>query len=220
MEITSEIFQVGGSGFTSPEDGAVYLIKNRGAAALIDAGCGRSEQALLENIQAHGVEPEDIAFLLITHCHYDHAGGIRSLKERLGCQVVAHRLDSCFLEEGDNTVTAANWYGASIEPVTIDRKLNAPECEIELGGRVIRAIHVPGHSPGSVAYYIESDGKRVLFAQDVHGPLHPDLLSNSADYFSSLNSLLTLEADILCEGHLGVYKDKAAVKQFILSYLA
>ena len=78
---------------------------------------------------------------------------------------------------------------------------------------------VPGHSPGSVVYLTESKGSKVLFAQDVHGPLHPDLLSDREKYIQSLKLLLELDADILCEGHFGVYKGKDHVKSFIKSYL-
>lgn len=42
MEITSEIFQIGGAGYTSPEDAAVYVINFDGHAAMVDAGCGRA----------------------------------------------------------------------------------------------------------------------------------------------------------------------------------
>ena len=219
MKITGEIFQVGGTGYTAPEDGSVYLIHLGEMAALIDAGCGRSEEQLLENIQKLGVDIKNIAYLLITHCHYDHAGGAASLKKKLGCPIVAHRLDAHFLESGDDQVTAAAWYGATMAPVSVDRKITGPEEEIILADRVIRAIHIPGHSPGSMAYYMKSEGRRVLFAQDVHGPLHPDLLSDSDDYRTSLHHLLALEADVLCEGHFGVYEGTAVVREFIQSYV-
>ena len=42
MKITKEIYQIGGTGMTSPEDAAVYLIDFNGLAAVIDAGCGYS----------------------------------------------------------------------------------------------------------------------------------------------------------------------------------
>ncbi len=62
--------------------------------------------------------------------------------------------------------------------------------------------HIPGHSPGSAALTVESEGKLVLFGQDVHGPLNDVLKSNRDDYIHSLEFLLSLDADILCEGHL------------------
>ena len=66
---------------------------------------------------------------------------------------------------------------------------------------------------------MESEGLKVLFGQDVHGPLHPSLLSNREDYRRSLQLLLELEADILCEGHFGVYRGKKEVAAFIQKYL-
>jgi glyoxylase-like metal-dependent hydrolase (beta-lactamase superfamily II) len=116
-------------------------------------------------------------------------------------------------------VTAANWYGSSLTPFTVDRKLTDPEEEILLGGRVIKAIHMPGHSPGSVVYQTESEGLRVLFAQDVHGPLDPSLLSNREDYLRSLDLLISLNADILCEGHYGIYKGSVEINDFIRSFM-
>ncbi len=219
MEVTSEIFQVGGPGLTSPEDAAIYLIHFGGGAALVDAGCGRSEDRLLKNIRSCGINLNQIECLLITHCHFDHTGGAKTLRDNLQCKTVAHELDAPFLERGDDAVTAATWYGSSIQPFTVDRKLSGAREDIRLGGRIIRAIHTPGHSPGSVAYEVESDGLKVLFAQDVHGPLDPSLLSDRENYMRSLKLLLSLEADILCEGHFGVYKGKKEVERFIRSYL-
>ncbi|MDY6954925.1 MAG: MBL fold metallo-hydrolase, partial [Thermodesulfobacteriota bacterium] len=208
MRVTEEIYQVGGQGRTSPEDAAVYLMKVGNHAALIDAGCGYAHDRLLQNIRLCGVKPEQIQYLLITHCHFDHTGGVKGLQEELQCETIAHELDAPFLEQGDDEVTAATWYGSSIQSFTVDRKLSGARQEIDLGGRVIEAIHTPGHSPGSVVYLTESEGQRVLFAQDVHGPLHVSLLSDETDYIQSLRLILSLEADILCEGHFGIYRGK------------
>lgn len=219
MKITEEIYQVGGGGFTNDEDGAVYLIRFGEEAALVDAGCGRSVEKLFGNLRACGTEPERLRYLLITHCHFDHTGGIHPIREKTGCRVVAHEEDALYLEEGNSTVTAAKWYGAILPPTDIDIKLKGERNEIELGGRKIAAIHTPGHSPGSLVYLTESEGLKVLFGQDVHGPIHDSLLSNRDDYRRSLRLLLSLEADILCEGHYGVFRGKEEVADFIDSFL-
>lgn len=217
--ITEEVFQVGGGGLTSPEDAAVYLIRIHGEAALVDAGCGRSADRLFQHIAACGVTADQIGYLLITHCHYDHTGGAATVRERTGCRIVAHALEAPYLESGDNTVTAAAWYGARIDPLAVDRKIQEEEETVDLGGRPVRAIHVPGHSPGSLVYVLESEGQKVLFGQDVHGPLHPDLLSDPSAYRRSLERLSALEADILCEGHYGVFRGCKEVRDFIHSFL-
>ncbi len=219
MEITSEIFEVGGGHLTSSEDAAIYLIKFGQESALVDAGCGRATERLFANIRKCGVDPQSIKYLLITHCHYDHTGGAAELKRRIGLDIVAHKLDAPFLESGDNRVTAANWYDAELKPFRVDRKLAGSGDEIMLGGRKIEVVHAPGHSPGSVVYLTESDALKVLFAQDVHGPLDPSFLSNLKDYNKSLKMLLEIGADILCEGHYGVYRGKAEVGRFIRQFI-
>ncbi len=218
-EITSEIFQVGGPDLTSQNDAAVFLIKFEGHASLVDAGCGGDPEPLFENIRSCGVTPEQIEYLLITHCHIDHTGGARNVREITGCMTVAHELDAVYLEEGNNLVTAAGWYGQHIEPCTVDHKLASDSVQVLLGDRNITAIHIPGHSPGSVAYMMDSDGQRVLFGQDVHGPLHPVLKSDQNDYAKSLRKLAELDADILCEGHFGIFRGKKEVRKFIESFL-
>lgn len=219
MKITGEIFQVGGSGMTAPGDAAIYLINFGGHGALVDAGCGHAQDRLFRNVQDCGIQPWQIEYLLITHCHYDHTGGVRGVKDRAGCQVVSHVLEAPFMERGDNTVTGADWYGATLDPFNIDRKISGERGTIDLGGREIEAVHMPGHSPGSMVYLTESDGLKVLFGQDVHGPLDSHLLSNRKDYQRSLKRLMDLGADILCEGHYGVFYGKEEVVEFIRSFL-
>ena len=217
--VTEDVFQVGGGSLTSHEDAAIYLIRDEGHGALVDAGCGHDTGKLFKNVSACGLQPQDIEYLLITHCHYDHTGGAKDVRDRTGCRIVAHELDARFLEEGDNRVTAAKWYGAVMKPFQVDVKLGGRRNQITLGAKIIEALHVPGHSPGSLVYVMESDGKKVLFGQDVHGPLDASLLSNREDYLESLKFLLSLEADILCEGHYGVFKGKEQVTNFMESFL-
>ena len=106
-----------------------------------------------------------------------------------------------------------------MKPFQVDIRLSGSETEILLGDRVVRAIHTPGHSPGSVVYVVDSCGKKILFGQDVHGPVHPDLLSDRDQYVRSLNLLLALDADILCEGHYGIFRGKQEVARFIKQFL-
>jgi glyoxylase-like metal-dependent hydrolase (beta-lactamase superfamily II) len=219
IAITDEVSQVGGRGLTAAEDAAIYLIDIGGRGALVDAGCGGGEDRLLANVESTGLQPGSLDFLLVTHCHYDHAGGARHLRDRLGLKVVAHELDARYIETGDDEVCAATWYGARQIPCPVDVKLAGARQDLDLNGRTIAALHIPGHSPGSLAYLLESRGKKVLFAQDVHGPLHASLKSDLPAYQASLRRLLDLEADILCEGHFGVFYGKEEVRDFIRSYL-
>jgi hypothetical protein len=57
VQITREIFQVGGSQLTSSKDAAIYLINFNDHAALVDAGCGDAQDRLIDNIVAPETEP-------------------------------------------------------------------------------------------------------------------------------------------------------------------
>jgi glyoxylase-like metal-dependent hydrolase (beta-lactamase superfamily II) len=219
LEITSEIWQVGGDGFTSTEDAAVYLIGMDGRAAIVDAGCGNHGARLAENIHACGISPDQVDYLLITHCHFDHTGGAEDLRTRFNCTVATHERDAAALENGDSIRTAAHWYGTTMKPIAVDLKFRANRSQIALGNRQVEAIHTPGHTPGSVVYLVESDGQRVLFGQDVHGPLHDDFASDEKAYRQSLARMAELEADILCEGHFGIFRGADKVRDFIRSFM-
>ena len=88
-----------------------------------------------------------------------------------------------------------------------------------MGNGEVIAYHCPGHSPGSLVFVVDVDTTRILFGQDVHGPLDSSLLSDPGDYKNSLSFMLELKADILCEGHFGVYQGKEEIEHFIRSFL-
>ena len=112
---------------TDPSDAGVYLVRFGGKAALIDAGTGRNNPQLMKNI-GECLEPDvQLEYLLLTHCHFDHTGGARAVRDECGCRIVAHELDAIHLESGDDRVTAAAQYGAHLEPLAIDIRLKEQE---------------------------------------------------------------------------------------------
>ena len=75
------------------------------------------------------------------------------------------------------------------------------------------------HTPGSIAAYVDIDGKRVLFGQDIHGPYIPEWGADRELAAASLQKLIDLKADVLCEGHFGVYQPAEEVRRYIEYYL-
>jgi len=216
-EITKDIFIVGGPDITDGRDGCVYLM-NIEELILIDTGAGWSVENIIGNIKKLGFDPKNLVKIILTHCHIDHIGGVPEIQKRFGSKIYIHKLDAPPLETGDPILTAAKWYQTSFPPTQIDVKFNFPEEILKSGEQKIVCLHTPGHTPGSICIYLDKDGKRILFGQDLHGPLLSEFGSNLEDYGRSTKKLLDLDADILCEGHFGIYKTKKDVKKYILSY--
>jgi len=217
FEIHRGIYMVGGPEMTDGRDGCVYLL-NLEELILIDSGAGWSVDQIDENIQQLGFKSSQLTKIILTHCHIDHVGGAPLFRDRFGCQLCIHELDAPPLECGDSKRTAASWYQTTFPPTTIDVKLDSPEETLRIGGESIICLHTPGHTPGSISVYLDRDDKRILFAQDLHGPLMEEFGSNLDDWDHSTQKLLDLQADILCEGHFGIYGSKREVKEYILSY--
>jgi len=218
-KICPHVYQVGGDGLSRPEDCCVYLVQGNGEAALIDTGAGRSAALIADNITAGGLHLEEIKYILVTHGHIDHIGGLKYYKQRLSAQVVAHRLELGAVSQGKPELTAAAWYGVQYQPVEVDRILEKEEEKIAVGGLELVCLHTPGHTPGSISIYVDCGDQRVLFGQDIHGPFNPAWGSDMEEWHQSMQILLALQADILCEGHFGVYRPASEVTNYISGYI-
>jgi glyoxylase-like metal-dependent hydrolase (beta-lactamase superfamily II) len=216
FEITDDIFILGGPEITDSRDGCVYLIHLK-ELILIDSGAGWSVNKIIRNIEEIGFDPGNLGKILLTHCHIDHIGGVPEFKRRFGSKIYIHALDAPPVEKGDPILTASTWYQTKFPPTPVDVKFNFPEELLRIGEDKVVCLHTPGHTPGSICIYLDLYGKRILFAQDLHGPLLDEFGSSLEDWDHSTRKLLELDADILCEGHFGIYKTKKDVRDYIHS---
>lgn len=217
-EICDRVYAVGGPGLSSGDDCCIYLIDAGIELVLIDSGAGRGLDAVLRNVRAAGYEPHLISHVIATHCHIDHIGGLAPLVNLYGPKVIAHELDRSGIEEVRDDLTAARMYGIAYAPVKVDILIKGEQEALRIGDLDFNLVHTPGHTPGSISVYIDTQDGRVLFGQDIHGPFMPSWGSDLAVWRRSMERLIALDADILCEGHAGVYRGER-VKKYIESYL-
>jgi glyoxylase-like metal-dependent hydrolase (beta-lactamase superfamily II) len=144
-------------------------------AALIDVG--DAIDTLVEYIEENDL---DVKYILCTHGHIDHLYFVPSMRNLFPeAKMVIHKLDY------DDLWTQGEWVQANLDPETLEWMMSDPDIvkffdfdpatlgdpdifiedgqELVLGNFIIRAIHSPGHSPGSTCYLV--DGK--LFSGDV-----------------------------------------------------
>jgi glyoxylase-like metal-dependent hydrolase (beta-lactamase superfamily II) len=220
LKIQESVYQIGGSGISHPADCSIFLVLvGSGECVMIDCGTGESIEVIIENIHHSGPTPEGLKALILTHCHIDHIGAASILKDRYNCEVIAHELDADAIEGKDSNRTAASWYGIDYKPVSIDTLVSGDFMKKKIGNVEFNLLHTSGHTPGSISVYCDIEGTRVLFGQDIHGPFDSSIGSDIDDWKTSMQKLLDLDADILCEGHYGVYQPKDEVRNYIEGYL-
>lgn len=147
----------------SPFQENTYLVFDEThEAVLIDAGCfNESEQLQLKNyIQENNLI---LKRLLNTHLHLDHQFGNRFVTDTYGLKPEAAKEDEFLIAK---MLTQARMFGLpfSGEAQELGAYIEDNQ-EICFGNSKFIALHVPGHSPGSMAFYSENEG--VLFAGDV-----------------------------------------------------
>jgi glyoxylase-like metal-dependent hydrolase (beta-lactamase superfamily II) len=176
MKITEQIYIVGSLqlGISGRWDSHVYLVKGTNGLVLIDAGGGTDTEMIFENIRKDGLNPEDIKALLLTHIHFDHSCGAAEIREKTGCQVYLSSKTKHLLEAASETEVGLDlakkqgvypdWFqyrNCVVDEAVFDGDI------IETAGLTFKAIAVEGHSPDSICYQIEINGKQNLFAGDV-----------------------------------------------------
>ena len=125
-----------------------YLLINGNDAALID--CTGDIPELLSFVKENNAE---LKYILLTHAHFDHIGGVKKLKEKTGAKVYLHTEDKEIL---DMTNEFMNMVGLpEIDVPEVDVYINDGD-KIQLGDSVVDVIHLPGHTPGGVGYLVDN----------------------------------------------------------------
>jgi glyoxylase-like metal-dependent hydrolase (beta-lactamase superfamily II) len=203
---------------------AAYLIPYSGGAVLVDTGPGSTRQNLVAALAAHGLTPEQVAHVLLTHIHLDHAGAAGWLA-RKGAQVYVHPLGAPHLLNPEKLLASARRiYGERTEelwgeflPVPATSLIEVlDETEIACGELRFTALHTPGHAEHHIAYFLE----RTCFSGDVGGVRKPGPFYVSLPFVPpetdlgkwrrSLKRIQARGCEHIALTHFGIYADAAA----------
>ncbi|MDA8366854.1 MAG: MBL fold metallo-hydrolase [Actinomycetota bacterium] len=161
---------------------AGYLIEGP-APVLVETGSQSSVPVLLDALDRLGLGPGDLAGVVVTHIHLDHAGGVGDVARAFpNATVYVHEKGARHLADPTRLVdSAARVYGplldslyGRLDPTPAERlHVLADGEEIRVGpGRVLVAVDSPGHAKHHVAVHDSLSG--VLFAGDAVGVRLPD----------------------------------------------
>lgn len=138
----------------NPIDVNTYILADEdGKCAVIDCGCytKREFDEFTDFLNRNKLEP---VLLLNTHCHLDHIFGNRLFKEKYGFGAKSHKDDEVNRKDA---VQHALLFGLIMDmPPEPDEFISDGQL-INFGNVELKALHVPGHAPGSLCFYSEKD---------------------------------------------------------------
>lgn len=176
------------------------------------------------------MSPEEIDYIIPTHIHIDHAGGVGTVIRKMSrAKVLAHPrarshlIDPTMLWKaslktlGDRAIK----YG-EIEPVPEDRvEVVTDRMKLDLGGGLVLEIYfTPGHAPHHMSIFDRATG--VLIAGEAAGVCIDGAIRLATpppfkleDTLSSIDTLISLQPEKLCYGHFGCYGNVPEKLEFI-----
>jgi len=221
-EVAENIYMIDNQLFRIPRWGSVYLL-NEDKKALIETGPTTSAVTVLDGIRKIGVRLKDIAYIIVTHIHLDHAGGAGVLaKEMSQAQVLVHhkgtrhlinpmRLLQSTIDARGNEVIATH---GEVLPIETHRLRAIKEGDtISLGNQqILKFIDAPGHAPHELCIYetrnsglFTGDAVAVYVTEcDILLPFHPPPHFDLELCFKTLKRLEDFSAHIIYYSHFGV----------------
>ncbi|RWC43503.1 MAG: MBL fold metallo-hydrolase [Mesorhizobium sp.] len=204
----------------------IWHLRGRDADLLVDTGMGICP--LAPHIETTVGKP---LLVVATHIHLDHVGSLHEFPWRAGPVHSAEQFESMDetatyaymfhdLEGGVSRLPAPGWKAADykIPPAPLTRTLDEGDI-VDLGDRQFRVLHLPGHSPDSIALFDETDG--LFFSGDA---IYDDTLidslpdSDRVAYISTMQRLLDLPIRIGHGGH-GPSFDGKRMRTIAMAYL-
>jgi glyoxylase-like metal-dependent hydrolase (beta-lactamase superfamily II) len=193
-----------------------YLFERAGSLTLVDSLFSASAEPILDCIQAIGRTPRDLHHIALTHAHRSHLGGLATLKRLSGATVYAHAWEADIIAGERRAQPVSLWPRGSIStyPMRIGLALGRPKhepCPVDRdlgeGDSVgpLRVLHIPGHTPGSLAFHLEDANVLVVGDAVATWPRldagWPAFNLNEGQYRASLARLAEFEPAAVGVGH-------------------
>lgn len=179
-------------------DSNIYLVIGETKTALVDTGTGFGADATVASLKK-ALGGRKLDYVIITHRHFDHVGGLGRIIKEFSPAVYAGKADADPLIAGDSESTLGTKFGGKIEPMDVKYF----DVELDLGGHILSCIDTPGHTIGSICA-IDKVTKALfagdtLFVGGVGNTDHPT--GSSAMMIESLKKLSKIKFKGLYPGH-------------------
>ncbi|HEY6940110.1 subclass B3 metallo-beta-lactamase [Dokdonella sp.] len=194
---------------------ASVLVVDADGLVLIDGGLPQSATIILDNVRKAGFDPAKIRWILDSHAHYDHAGGIAAIARITGAQVAAGRNGVIGLTQGRNHPDDPQaGFGDAARFPSVSRVRAVDDGDtITVGHTTITAVASPGHAPGGMSWRWTSchDGVcRAVVYLDSLNPVSTDdyRFTDHPDVVNALRATIDRIAALPCDVAMAAHPDQ------------
>ena len=193
--------------YVRPGLAASHLVVEAGRAAFVDTGTTHSLPNLLAALEAKGIGPGEVDWVLATHVHLDHAGGAGALMRELpNARCAVHPRGARHLAEPSRLIAGSiavygeervrSLYGeiVPIDPARIYEP--ADGARIALGGRELELIHTPGHALHH--YCVVDAANELIFSGDTFGISYRDFDVDGRAFIFPTTTPVHFDPEALC----------------------
>jgi 2-aminobenzoylacetyl-CoA thioesterase len=198
----------------------IYLIRGKNASALVEMGISAMADTVIAQLSSLGAKPD---YLIVTHPHSDHIGGLDALRQAFPHAIVVAGQGAAAFLEHPKTVESLIQEDRHMSSVMVDRGLvfNRPAIrhspslsgckvvtegdELDLGEVKIHFVDARGHSPGNILIHIPV--LNAVLASDSLGyrlsglGFFPIFFAGYADYMATIDAIESLKPEILGLAH-------------------
>jgi hydroxyacylglutathione hydrolase len=135
-----------------------YIVFNQKKEAII-IDPGSEGKRIIQSIESLQVNPLAV---LLTHAHFDHIGGVDEVRERYDLPLYIHKKEQDWLH--DTKKNGSSYFGQSITAKPASHVLTDKEASLSIGSFTFEVLRTPGHSPGSISFYLKEAS--VVFSGD------------------------------------------------------
>ncbi|UVW28544.1 subclass B3 metallo-beta-lactamase [Massilia sp. H6] len=203
---------------------SALLVTSEAGHVLIDVGAPKSPARIAQHIRKLGFKVEDIRYILNSHAHHDHAGGIGELQKLSGATVLASPASLALISSGQPDHTDPQL--RHLLPMTPVKKVGVVHDGevVRLGPIALTAHFTPGHTKGGTSWTWQSmengrvvnmvyaDSLYALSGDDVRFSDNPGYPDAQAAVETSIARIASLQCDVLVAAHpelSGLWKRKA-----------
>lgn len=203
-KIFGNVYYVGTCGITA------LLVTSSQGHMLLDGATEPAGPAIAANIEALGFKLADIKFILNSHEHSDHAGGIAYLQRITGAAILAREPSAATLERGASDRGDPQFGVLEKFPQVANVQLLTDDQTVRIGDLVLTAHATPGHAPGSTSWtWVSCESSHCLdmvYADSLSAASDKThRFSDHADYVAafhrSIDTVASLPCDILISPH-------------------